>query len=388
MEKYLGTAILSLKNKEFPITLELLLNDTYSYELLGISEESILPLQIYPEDIININLKNIILKKLNDDNNILENKKITNLFISKISNENKNFKFVSKNGFIEMNRKKRREAPNVYMYSNISQIQIGLEYKNIIIKSNLWDNQKRIDIIHKNEKIISEETLEIIVCALQLLQGHYIKKSVEELQEKVIFYMYGSSEEIPNRANSILKEPLYNNNFLYRTLEFLFNLSENDRKKWKRAFQLFISYKNSNNIDLLIRLLQFFDVFKAQQVYYKDNLINEFGIEKSEAIFIKEIRNDLVHEGLFLDESLNKNFYLLEQTSILKILLQKTDVTNKRVFLLAFYIEEIVTKYIISKLPKNNSYLPPPLFLNFFENIQENCEFNDFNRIYNEIIIS
>lgn len=388
MEKYLGTAILSLKNKEFPITLELLLNDTYSYELLGISEESILPLQIYPEDIININLKNIILKKLNDDNNILENKKITNLFISKISNENKNFKFVSKNGFIEMNRKKRREAPNVYMYSNISQIQIGLEYKNIIIKSNLWDNQKRIDIIHKNEKIISEETLEIIVCALQLLQGHYIKKSVEELQEKVIFYMYGSSEEIPNRANSILKEPLYNNNFLYRTLEFFFNLSENDRKKWQRAFQLFISYKNSNNIDLLIRLLQFFDVFKAQQVYYKDNLINEFGIEKSEAIFIKEIRNDLVHEGLFLDESLNKNFYLLEQTSILKILLQKTDVTNKRVFLLAFYIEEIVTKYIISKLPKNNSYLPPPLFLNFFENIQENCEFNDFNRIYNEIIIS
>ena len=134
MEKYLGTAILSLKNKEFPITLELLLNDTYSYELLGISEESILPLQIYPEDIININLKNIILKKLNDDNNILENKKITNLFISKISNENKNFKFVSKNGFIEMNRKKRREAPNVYVYSDISQIQIGLEYKNIIIK--------------------------------------------------------------------------------------------------------------------------------------------------------------------------------------------------------------------------------------------------------------
>lgn len=387
MEKYLGTAILSLKNKEFPITLELLLNDTYSYELLGISEESILPLQIYPEDIININLKNIILKKLNDDNNILENKKITNLFISKISNENKNFKFVSKNGFIEMNRKKRREAPNVYVYSDISQIQIGLEYKNIIIKSNLWDNQKRIDIIHKNEKTISEETLEIIVCALQLLQGHYIKKSIEELQEKVIFYMYGSNKNTPNRANSILKEPLYNNNFLYRTLEFLFNLSENDRKKWKRAFQLFISYKNSNNIDLLVRLLQFFDVFKAQQVYYKYNLIDKFGIEMSEAIFITKIRNDLVHGGLFLDESLNINFHFLEQTSILKVLLQKTDDLNKRVFLLAFYIEEIIVKYIISKLPKNDNYLPI-LFLDFFQNREENFEFHDFNRIYNEIIIS
>lgn len=387
MEKYLGTAILSLKNKEFPITLELLLNDTYSYELLGISEESILPLQIYPEDIININLKNIILKKLNDDNNILENKKITNLFVSKISNENKNFKFVSRNGFIEMNRKKRREAPNVYVYSDISQIQIGLEYKNIIIKSNLWDNQKRIDIIHKNEKTISEETLEIIVCALQLLQGHYIKKSIEELQEKVIFYMYGINKNTPNRANSILKEPLYNNNFLYRTLEFLFNLSENDRKKWKRAFQLFISYKNSNNIDLLVRLLQFFDVFKAQQVYYKYNLIDKFGIEMSEAIFITKIRNDLVHGGLFLDESLNINFHFLEQTSILKVLLQKTDDLNKRVFLLAFYIEEIIVKYIISKLPKNDNYLPI-LFLDFFQNREENFEFHDFNRIYNEIIIS
>ena len=388
MEKYLGEGILVLKNQEFPVTLELLLNAASSYELLGVSEESILPLQIYSKDIINIELKNIILKKFNEDNNILENKKIDNLFISKISNENRNFKFVSRSGFIEMNRQKKREVANVYVYSNISQIQIGLEYKNIIIKSNLQENQKRLDIIHKNEKTISEETLEIIVCALQLLQGHYIKKSVEELQEKVIFYMYGSSEEIPNRANSILKEPLYNNNFLYRTLEFLFNLSENDRKKWKRAFQLFISYKNSNNIDLLVRLLQFFDVFKAQRVHYKDNLVSKFGIEISEAIFITKIRNDLVHGGLFLDESLNNNFHFLEHTSTLKILLQKTDVLNKRVFLLAFYIEEIVTKYIISKLPKNDSYLPPPLFLSFFENIQENCEFNDFNRIYNQIIIS
>ena len=203
MEKYLGEGILVLKNQEFPVTLELLLNAAYSYELLGVSEESILPLQIYSKDIINIELKNIILKKFNEDNNILENKKIDNLFISKISNENRNFKFVSRSGFIEMNRQKKREVANVYVYSNISQIQIGLEYKNIIIKSNLQENQKRLDIIHKNEKTISEETLEIIVCALQLLQGHYIKKSVEELQEKVIFYMYGSSEEIPNRANSI-----------------------------------------------------------------------------------------------------------------------------------------------------------------------------------------
>ena len=136
---------------------------------------------------------------------------------------------------------------NIGCSAMIAFFFIKIDRANIIIKSNLQETQKRLDIIHKNEKTISEETLEIIVCALQLLQGHYIKKSVEELQEKVIFYMYGGSEEIPNRANSILKEPLYNNNFLYRTLEFFFNLSENDRKKWQRAFQLFISYKNSNN---------------------------------------------------------------------------------------------------------------------------------------------
>ena len=107
----------------------------------------------------------------------------------------------------------------------------------------------------------------------------------------------------------------------------------------------------------------------------------------SEAIFITKIRNDLVHGGLFLDESLNINFHFLEQTSILKVLLQKTDDLNKRVFLLAFYIEEIIVKYIISKLPKNDNYLPI-LFLDFFQNREENFEFHDFNRIYNEIIIS
>ena len=55
-----------------------------------------------------------------------------------------------------------------------------------------------------------------------------------------------------------------------------------------------------------------------------------------------KIRNDLVHEGLFLDESFLKNINILSEDSNLKQLLSRTENLFKQVVLLAFYVEEIV----------------------------------------------
>ena len=87
---------------------------------------------------------------------------------------------------------------------------------------------------------------------------------------------------------------------------------------------------------------------------YKDALIEEFNLKESEAKFMTKIRNDLVHEGLFLDESLLKNINILEEDSNLKNLLSRTENLFKKVVLLAFYVEEIVVKYFILKLPFSN----------------------------------
>ena len=102
---------------------------------------------------------------------------------------------------------------------------------------------------------------------------------------------------------------------------------------------------------MLIRLFQFFNIFKQNNKSYKNNLIDEFNLKESEAKFIKEVRNDIVHEGLFLDESLLKNIDILDENSNLKKLLFRTENLFKQVVLLAFYVEEIVIKYFILNLP-------------------------------------
>ena len=102
---------------------------------------------------------------------------------------------------------------------------------------------------------------------------------------------------------------------------------------------------------MLIRLFQFFNIFQQNNNSYKNNLIDEFNLKESEAKFIKEVRNDIVHEGLFLDESLLKNIDILDENSNLKKLLFRTENLFKQVVLLAFYVEEIVIKYFILNLP-------------------------------------
>ena len=195
-----------------------------------------------------------------------------------------------------------------------------------------------------------------------------------------------------NISESILRDFLYASNFIYRVLEFFDKKDEIERKKWKRAIKLIISYKESSNIDLLIRLFQFFDIFKQDNKSYKNNLIDEFNLEESEAKFIKEVRNDIVHEGLFLDESLLKNIDILDENSNLKKLLFRTENLFKQVVLLAFYIEEIVIKYFILNLPfsKKGMEVFNGLFEIFGLKISNslNGEFKNYEKLYKEILNS
>ena len=215
------------------------------------------------------------------------------------------------------------------------------------------------------------------------MQGHYIKKVSEEfIGYKVFFYVHGKIKKENHTGNSILRDYFYTNNFIFRILNFLDSLNFEEKKKWKRAFQLLISYKNANNVDLLVRLLQFFEIFRSSnRESYRSILENKFNITDCEAIFIKKIRNDLIHEALFLDESIKKNILTLDNKSVLKQYLSKTENTLKQVIIVALYIEEIIVNYIISKLPQSNKYLR-------FTNNNINTEFKNFKEIYNQILLS
>lgn len=144
---------------------------------------------------------------------------------------------------------------------------------------------------------------------------------------------------------------------------------------------------------MLIRLFQFFNIFKQNNKSYKNNLIDEFNLKESEAKFMTKIRNDLVHEGLFLDESFLKNINILSEDSNLKQLLSRTENLFKQVVLLAFYVEEIVVKYFILKLPFSNKGMEGILRLHQTSNPDEvlifiNAEFKDYEELYKQILKS
>ena len=393
---YEGEGVLRIAKNEYPINLKLkLLEDGY-YEFTGTIDKknaNNLPVYFSNEELDNILLNDIILKNIN--NQVIKQKKLENLFISKISENKLIYTFIPKNGFIEM-KKEESYLNHYYVYAGISsKFQIGLENDGIIIQSNIY--QRNLVCIYSQKKEIKEDILENIVLSLELLHGHSIRKISEEcIGKKVCFFIEGKftkkNYDEDNISESILRDFLYASNFIYRVLEFFDKKDEIERKKWKRAIKMIISYKESSNIDLLIRLFQFFDIFKQDNKSYKNNLIDEFNLEESEAKFIKEVRNDIVHEGLFLDESLLKNIDILDENSNLKKLLFRTENLFKQVVLLAFYIEEIVIKYFILNLPfsKKGMEVFNGLFEIFGLKISNslNGEFKNYEKLYKEILNS
>ena len=292
---------------------------------------------------------------------------------------------------------KEEDYPNhYYIYAGISEkIGLGLEINGIVIQNDPY--QRNLVCIYSKKREIQKNLLENIVLSLELLHGHSIRKiSEEDIGRKIRFFIEGKygkkNYDENNISESILRDLLYASNFIYRVLEFFDKKDEIERKKWKRAIKLIISYKESSNIDLLIRLFQFFDIFKQDNKSYKNNLIDEFNLEESEAKFIKEVRNDIVHEGLFLDESLLKNIDILDENSNLKKLLFRTENLFKQVVLLAFYVEEIVIKYFILNLPfsKKGMEVFNGLFEIFGLEISNslNGEFKNYEKLYKEILNS
>lgn len=393
---YEGEGVLRIAKNEYPINLKLkLLEDGY-YEFTGTIDKknaNNLPVYFSNEELDNILLNDIILKNIN--NQVIKQKKLENLFISKISENKLIYTFIPRNGFIEM-EKEESCLNHYYIYAGISsKFQIGLENDGIIIQSNIY--QRNLVCIYSQKKEIKEDILENIVLSLELLHGHSIRKISEEcIGKKVCFFIEGKfskkNYDEDNISESILNNFLYSSNFIYRVLDFFNKKDEIEKKKWKRAIKLIISFKESSNVDLLIRLFQFFDIFKENDINYKNALMEEFNLKESEAKFMTKIRNDLVHEGLFLDESLLKNINILEEDSNLKNLLSRTENLFKKVVLLAFYVEEIVVKYFILKLPFSNKGME--VFKGFSKTFgfeisnSSRDEFKNYEELYKQILKS
>ncbi|WP_462351344.1 hypothetical protein [Fusobacterium varium] len=341
-----GTATLIMSDNEYVLKIGIYLQENKYFQLIGIADKSISNTQIRKKDIINVAFKEIILKDFYGT--IYRNAFEKNIFITKIEENNTKFTFSFRDSYINLH--KENDYFDSICYNNfVMQTHIlEITYKGILIQQHPLMNSL-ISITSEKNKKIEKKILENIVTSLELLQGQSLIKFSENCFGDVKVYI-GERKSITLNSDSILSDYLFINSYLSKVLNFLDEIPEAKRKKWLRAFRLLISYKRNQNTDLLIRLLQFFEIFKNKKTY-KEALIKEFSIPKNEADFIKKIRNDLVHESLFIDESIEKNLAIVvAEESKLKNLLSITNDINKRSLIFAFYIEEIITVYINKNL--------------------------------------
>ena len=92
----------------------------------------------------------------------------------------------------------------------------------------------------------------------------------------------------------------------------------------------------------------------TQKGKYNKTLKDEFLFTEEEAKFVTNIRNDIIHESLFLDESIGKNFRRFQLDNSSRLYRYLSSVTNSIIqgYILATYLEEVIYKYILKKISK------------------------------------
>lgn len=362
-----GTATLIISDNEYALKIRIDLQENKYFQFIGIADKSISE----SENTNNVALKNIILKDYKEK--IYINALEENIFIKKIEENYTRFTFCFRNGYLNLHQKNYYNC-DFFIYNNFVMPIHTLEitYKEIFIQQSPL-NSSFISITSKKNQKIEKKIIENIVISLELLQGQSLTKFSENCFGDVKISI-GERKAITSKCDSILSSCCFINTYLNEVLNFLDKISEVERKKWLRAFRLFISYKRVQSTEFLLFYLHFFEIFKNKK-NYKIALIEEFLIPKEEAILITKIRNDLVHEGLYLDESIEKNLASSEiGESFLKELLNKTNDINKKSIIFAFYIEEIITKYINKNIFEDS----------YDKQIEDNMR--DFPSIYDQLI--
>lgn len=384
-EDFKGKAILCIREKEYPVQLHFKKEDKNGYTLYAKSAKSIISPNIpfTNQDMNNPILKNIYLE--DSQGNIFEAESFQNIFIMSTREENTEFKIRSRIGYFKLISEKKSEYNMIYYDNFTMRTSLEFQYKDTVIRNLLVIGKDSMIQIY-NKTNLSENNLDEIILVLELLQGQRIIKILERKKGKELI-IYGATLNKPSATcNPILSCYYYSNEFSKGLLEFLEKQTQVEKEKWKRAIKLLIFYKASPNLEFLVKLFQFINIFKDptnKREKYTNIITKQFNVQsEAEAYFITQTRNDIVHEGLFLDECINKNItYLKNSESILNKYFEKN--IENAPFIYAFYIEKLVTNFIERKIfSKEVGFeFTHSLFLKDKNNI-----FKDFDYILSQII--
>lgn len=421
-----GEGILHICEKDFKIKLNLIYDKKNEYyKFVGTTAEPIhnqLPISL--EEYGEILLKNVILKyssKKESIKNVILKKDILKDFFPLTRKEGKFFDFIFRKGYIELDMTNPFNNNYVSLGNfKISGNILGLTLDNGIVVKKILQREKEVAIC-KSDMPILEEDIYFITTALELFQGQYLNRIEEKMGNKIKFFL-GEYKYNSIRTSTFLSDPLYCNDFVKYIYNFLKGLDDISKEKWKRAFGLIIAYNSVQNINGIVQLLLFFDIFKnfisnnsnqnliveirsiltlnikeddkikkiikqckdniTQKGIYLQTLKNEFLLPDSEAEFITNIRNSITHESLFLDESISKNLNNFnDNNSNLYSLLSRTSNSIIQAHIFSIYIEKIIYEYIFRKIPDLDSM---SLGIPFISNRESKIK--DFESIFEQLI--
>lgn len=384
-DTFIGEGVFHFRGENHQLDLILKIQQGMRYQLDGKTKNG-LSLSSYPfkdEEMHSPILTKIILKNLKGET--LSAEKIEDLFIASTAKENTLFTFIPRSGVFKFNSETYSEYHMIRLTNFDLKTTIGLQTKDVIIRNLPFNPNKENEIVIYNtlKEEVEEGLLNDIFLSLELLQGKPLTKISEtKIGKERLIFSRGNGYSKKN-CNSILSNYLYSNDFLDRLLLFLNSLEESNKKKWRRALKLLSCYQYLGNVEYLVRLFQFFDVFKADRSeIYKETLVREFNFSEKEATFIKKVRNDVLHEGLFIDESISKNIgELTNSDSILKKYFDRA--LGKESLIFGMYLQKVVTEYVKEKIFTIDGELVSKFGLPLFVN--EKKIFKDFDYIFEQL---
>ena len=309
-------------------------------------------LYLSENDLLNISLKNIELVMSFERNSIQKKyfkKEINNLFIYKYNFTQKEVYLLSRSGYIELDALESFEN-HLIEFSDFNipaNLKLSIE-KKIQVKTTLEDGVVSIASPPEIFKI-DEKVIKLITYAISFLKGSKIKKRYEHSEKTLKIYLSGQNGNV--KTNLVISNYLFSNKLILKILKFFNSLSEKEKEKWFRLYTRNILLRSSSEC---ISDFNFFETARNNPgEHFAKTLENEFGLDEIESKFIKNIRIGLVHNGLLLEESIEKNLDILKdrEGELSSLMLTENEIELKTI-LFTLYMEKLSNQYIISKLPQ------------------------------------
>lgn len=393
MRYFKGMCLIVINNKEYEMSFNILDEGRYFFKGNLKSEKNI---HLNQNDLLDVSLKNVRLIATygsfseNDQKEYFK-ELITDLFIYKYNANEKEVYLLSRKGYIEFDSLEEHKNHLIEFSDFNMNTLVDLHIKNFRAGAGIVNNGAFIASSLGVPKL-NQKDIEIFIYAMSYLKGARIVKKYEHVEKELKIHI--SSKKESSKINPVVSNYYFSGELVNRVFTFFDSLTEEEQKKWFRIYSRNI---NSRSTSECISDFNFFEANRENSNQSFAKVLEEvFGLNEKESKFIKKLRIGLVHDGLFLDECIEKNLGILRSCDgkLSKLMCTENKIETKAI-LFSLYMEELSNMHIAKNLPKVfydfeyfkrcNSFGCSELKFNENKIENEDILYKDYTSIYNSL---